>query len=101
MPHTIAPIGGRVKRRSGTIIAVTAGYSETPLPTKLGIRPSSRLLLVNAPELPALEPLPAATIVDRDEIDGIYDVILLFCANLDHLHDGFESLVTSLTVPGA
>lgn len=38
-----------------------AGYSATPLASKLGIKPSSRVLPVNAPENYAhlLEPLPA------------------------------------------
>ena len=38
---------------------MTAGYSGTPLPAKLGIRTGSLVLLINAPELPALAPLPA------------------------------------------
>jgi hypothetical protein len=53
--------------------AMNAGYSGTPLEKKLGIKPESRVLLLNAPEgfsLEGVRPVTRAT--------GIADVILSF-----------------------
>ena len=51
-----------------------AGYSGTPLPSKLGIKPDSRVLLLNAPE--DFDGLDAVKVVRR--ATGIADVILSF-----------------------
>jgi hypothetical protein len=48
-----------------------AGYSGTPLPKKLGIKPGYRLLLVGAPPGFALEGLPDDVVEARDEADVI------------------------------
>jgi len=50
-----------------------AGYSGTPLPKKLGIKPGHRVLLLNAPE--GFE-LPGVPVVRR--ATGLADVILSF-----------------------
>jgi hypothetical protein len=78
-----------------------AGYSGTPLPKKLGIKPDGRVLLIDAPALPALDPLPAGVTVDTSAVDGRYDVIVLFCPDTAHLLLGFAPLVDSLTTAGA
>jgi hypothetical protein len=52
---------------------VSAGYSGTPLPKKLGIKPGSRVLLLGAPE--GFE-LPGVPVVRRAQ--GAADVILSF-----------------------
>jgi hypothetical protein len=52
---------------------MSAGYSGTPLPKKLGIKPESRVLLLNAPADFALEGVP---VVRR--ATGVADVILSF-----------------------
>jgi hypothetical protein len=52
----------------------TAGYSGTPLPKKLGIKPDSRVLLLNAPE--EFDGLDGVQVVRR--ATGIADVILSF-----------------------
>jgi hypothetical protein len=56
-----------------------AGYSGTPLPKKLGIKPDCRLALVNAPEgfARALGELPPG-VTARPLGRGTYDVIVLF-----------------------
>jgi hypothetical protein len=51
----------------------TAGYSATPLPKKLGVKPDSRVLLLNAPEHFELEDVK---VVRR--ATGLADVILSF-----------------------
>ena len=55
------------------------GYSGTPLPRKLGIKPGHRVLSLNAPESFALEDLPDGVTV-RSSARGTADVILSFHA---------------------
>jgi len=58
-----------------------AGYSGTPLPTKLGIKPGCRVLLDNAPEgfeTDTLGPLPDGVVVHRRAGRTAYDVVLVF-----------------------
>ena len=59
-----------------------AGYSGTPLPKKLGIKPDCRLALVNAPDdfVQALGELPPG-VTPRPMGRGPYDVIVLFAAS--------------------
>jgi hypothetical protein len=60
---------------------MAAGYSGTPLPRKLGIRPGHRLLLLDAPdgfEGGTLGALPDGVEVVRGE-DGTVDVVVAFC----------------------
>jgi len=59
-----------------------AGYSGTPLPKKLGIKPNCRLALVNAPDdfAQALGELPPG-VVPRAMGRGTYDVVVLFAAS--------------------
>jgi hypothetical protein len=60
-----------------------AGYSGTPLPRKLGIKPGHRLLLLGAPagfEEDTLGPLPADVRVAR-RATGAADVIVAFHTN--------------------
>ncbi len=60
---------------------MSAGYSGTPLPKKLGIRPDSRVLLLNAPEGFALD---GVALVRRAQ--GVADVILSFHTERRDLH---------------
>ena len=60
---------------------MAAGYSGTPLPKKLGIKPGHRLLLVDAPDGFALEDLPDGV----TEADGEADVIVAFRLSRDQL----------------
>jgi hypothetical protein len=68
---------------------VTAGYSGTPLPKKLGIKPGHRVLLVDAPGGFALDPLPADVTIDHKPDAASYDVIVAFCPDAAALTDGF------------
>ena len=52
---------------------MSAGYSGTPLPKKLGIKPGHRVLLLNAPEGFALEGVDPVR-----RAQGLADVILSF-----------------------
>lgn len=61
-----------------------AGYSGTPLPKKLGLKPGHRLLLLHAPATitATLGELPDGITIDRRMGKGPYDVIVAFCPNL-------------------
>jgi hypothetical protein len=60
-----------------------AGYSGTPLPKKLGVKPGSRVLAIGAPaavvsEIARITPVDA---LDSVPCSGLWDVILLFAPN--------------------
>jgi hypothetical protein len=64
---------------------VTAGYSGTPLPRKLGIKDRSRVLAIGLPV-----GLELAADYDVVPGPGPYDVVLLFCRDARALRRGFE-----------
>ena len=74
---------------------MTAGYSGTPLPRKLGVRPDSRVLVLNAPA--GFDPgAPFHRRAGRDP----YDVVLLFCADIAALHRNFVTAAARHTTAG-
>ena len=72
---------------------MTAGYSGTPLPAKLGIKAVTRVLLDGAPDD---VPLDGHRRPGRDP----YDVVLLFAPNAARLHARWPALVPRLTTAG-
>lgn len=81
-----------------------AGYSGTPLTKKLGMKPSQRIALLNAPESfsTALEPLPEGVSVStRLRGRAAFDLIVFFAPDLAVLRDGFTRLADRLTPNGA
>ena len=63
------------------VVSQPAGYSGTPLPKKLGIRPGDRVLLDSAPagfETDTLGPLPDGVVLHRRAGRTAYDVVLVF-----------------------
>jgi hypothetical protein len=78
---------------------VTAGYSGTPLPGKLGIRSGSRVLIAAAPAGFTLD-APGAIVHVRKARDP-YDVIVVFCPDGAALLARFADLATALTSTGA
>jgi len=79
----------------------TAGYSGTPLPSKLGIREGSRLLLVDPPEDfgATLGELPAG-VESLGEGASAVDVALLFAPDAAAVRTRFASLAASLQPAG-
>ena len=78
-----------------------AGYSGTPLPRKLGIKPGSRLLLLRAPaDFSIADPSDGVAAHRRPTADP-YDTILLFCRSQADVRQGFPAAARRLTVPGA
>ena len=78
-----------------------AGYSNTPLVRKLGIKPGHRLLIVNAPAdfAATLGPLPTGvTIVSGTGRD--LDVVLLFLTEAKELAARFPKLTARLVPDG-
>jgi hypothetical protein len=69
-------------------MATDAGYSGTPLPRKLGIKPGHRVLLLAAPEGFALGDLPEDVRLAR-ALRGTADVIVSF-------HDARADLATRM-----
>ena len=79
---------------------MTAGYSGTPLPAKLGIKAGGRVLLDGEPVDLSLEPLSDGVTVHRRAGAGPYDVVLLFAADAGRLHLRWPVLVERLTGAG-
>ena len=77
-----------------------AGYSGTPLPTKLGIKAGHRVLLDGAPAGFSLVPEHEARI-SRRLGPGPYDVIVCFCPDRARFDARFELLSTRITTAGA
>jgi hypothetical protein len=75
---------------------VTTGYSGTPLPQKLGVKPDSRVLLDGAPE--GFE-LPGVRAHTRPGA-APYDVVLLFAGHRARLERRWAPLAGRLTTPG-
>ena len=78
-----------------------AGYSGTPLPKKLGVKPNQRIALVNAPNdfAKVLGRLPEnAAIVKR--LNGPLDLILLFVDREQTLTKQFPILANKLQSNG-
>jgi hypothetical protein len=75
---------------------VTAGYSGTPLPRKLGVKSDSRVLLDGAPDDFTLEG------VDAHVRPGSapYDVVLLFAPDRARLDRRWTPLAARLTTAG-
>ena len=72
---------------------MTSGYSGTPLPAKLGVKPGSRVLLDGAPD-----DLP----VDGHRRPGRepYDVVLLFAPDVARLSARWPALAPRVTTAG-
>jgi hypothetical protein len=80
---------------------VSAGYSGTPLPRKLGIRPGDRVALLHAPEdfEDTLGELPAGVSVRR-RARGPRDVIVAFVRTRPELDRGLDRWRAALDPTG-
>jgi hypothetical protein len=80
-----------------------AGYSGTPLPQKLGIKPNHRVALIDAPKgfSSTLGKLPVGVeIVDGADRRARFDVIVLFVDKRAHLEKRFATLAKRLDPSG-
>ncbi len=80
---------------------VAAGYSGTPLPTKLGIKPGSRVALLRAPDgfEHTLGELPAGVTVRR-RARGPLDVVVAFFVHREELERRLPALRAALAPAG-
>ncbi len=81
-----------------------AGYSGTPLPTKLGIKPGHRVLLDSAPagfEDELLVPLPEGAAVSRRAGKAPYDVVVAFRPDTAALTRNLARDITRIPKNGA
>ena len=78
-----------------------AGYSGTPLPTKLGIKPGSRVALLHAPDdfAAQLQPLPPDVRV-RTDARVPADVVILFARDLESLAAALAEAMRALPAHG-
>ena len=78
-----------------------AGYSGTPLPKKLGIKPEARVGLVAAPDgfESELEPLPAGVTLKR-QVRGPLDVLVFFTTDRRELERRFPTLAEAVRPNG-
>src|SRR5260221_2138689 len=78
-----------------------AGYSGTPLPQKLGVKPGARLALVRAPAgfERALNPLPDGVRL-RTQARGAQDVVLFFATRRAELERRFDGLARTIEPAG-
>jgi hypothetical protein len=77
---------------------MTAGYSGTPLPKKLGITPGAPVLVLGDPlgfDVTRIE-APVHRVSD-----GIYPVVLLFCADGTALIESFDTAKEAQSTTGA
>lgn len=82
---------------------MSAGYSGTPLPRKLGIKPGHRVAFAGAPEslAEALGPLdPSVRRYGSLRPKGPLDVIVVFVRNARELEDRFERARKRLAIDG-
>jgi hypothetical protein len=80
-----------------------AGYSGTPLPQKLGIKPSARVAVVSSPDgfvEHTLGPLPDGVELRRTA-RGRVDVLVFFTKRRAELERRFDTLVRALDGAGA
>jgi hypothetical protein len=79
-----------------------AGYSGTPLPRKLGIKPGAKLALVKAPDGfdDTLGELPPGVVVRRRAEGSGFDVIVAFCRRGTQLERGLPGWRAALDQAG-
>jgi len=85
---------------------VMAGYSGTPLPKKLGIKPGLVVALVNAPDSfeRTLGPLPddvlVKDVVIKEDLRAKTDLVVLFASRMADMYDHFPHAERSLNEGG-
>ena len=80
-----------------------AGYSGTPLPKKLGMKPGYRVLLWNAPKdfVKLLAPASADMSITRQTTGvEVFDIVMLFAAGRADLEKSFRTLAKRLSPAG-
>jgi hypothetical protein len=84
-------------------VPVPSGYSGTPLPRKLGIRPGQRIAFLDAPPAfaDALGELPEGVAAPRRTLRGPLDLVVAFFVERQALARRLPRLVAALDPAGA
>ena len=82
-------------------LAAVAGYSQTPLAKKLGLKPGLRLLLVGAPSTWRDANIASDVLVVSPRSKERADVAIAFFTNRSSLAEDVEALATRITPSGA
>lgn len=102
-PKIGAAVKSAIKNRPANPLVpnVMAGYSGTPLPKKLGIKPGIAVALVNAPDAfeRRLDPLPGGVLIQED-LRAKTDLVVLFASRMADIHDQFPRAERSLNDGG-
>jgi hypothetical protein len=79
-----------------------AGYSKTPLATKLGIKKGHRIAVINGPPgfTQSLGPLPDGAILREDGRASAFDVVIFFTHSRAELVERFPALARRLCPAG-
>lgn len=82
---------------------MSAGYSGTPLPKKLGIKPEQRIAFLDAPAefAVALGDLPDGLAAPRTQARGPLDLVVAFFTERRRLAQRLPSLIAALDPAGA
>ena len=80
---------------------VMAGYSGSPLPKKLGVKPGTVVALVNAPDAfeRALDPLPDGVLL-KEDLRSKTGLVVLFAARMADIYEQFPRAECSLNDGG-
>jgi CheY-like chemotaxis protein len=102
-PKIATAVKTAIKNRPSNPVApnVMAGYSGTPLPKKLGIKPGIAVALVNAPDAfeRMLNPLPDGVLI-KDDLRGKTDLVVLFASRMADIYEQFPRAERSLNERG-
>jgi hypothetical protein len=82
-------------------MAVTVGYSGTPLARKLGVRAGQRVTLLHAPDGWLVGELPEGVRVVRRRSTAASDVVVAFFGGLTALETAAPSLARAIVPDGA
>lgn len=103
LPCALRKAKGRTLTASPVVPDTMAGYSGTPLPRKLGIRPGSRVALLGAPDGfsgRTLGPLPVGVTL-RSDTRVAFQVAVLFVRSRADLVRRFPAAARAMGQPGA
>ena len=102
-PKIGTAVRAAIKNRPANPLApnIMAGYSGTPLPKKLGIKPGIVVALINAPDAfeRALDPLPDG-VLTKEDLRGKTDLVVLFASRMADIYEQFPRAERSLNDGG-
>jgi hypothetical protein len=95
------PAGEEMTNQPSPTKAPTAGYSGTPLAKKLGIKPGSQILVIDAPEgyLSLLDPLPSGVRFGKRLAEST-EIVHIFTTRREELHEFLTTYRSKLKPTG-